>query len=693
MVGRPGKYQPRFTSGELDPLFAGNTDQGDYFKGAQLMQNARPLPQGGFANMWGTKALGKVPALAGGGLSNVRVRSFTHSRDVAYDFVFYHQAIDVYGSAGKLATIAIPHTSAQIPAIKELQQLDTMVLFHQDVQPQRIMRQGSDISWAVGAAPFANIPNYDYGEAYTNGVAAVWAISFFNAVNGNNYTLSVNGVITPALPMPTSDAAIQAAILALPGVSAGVTVTSGPANTPGGTPIPSGYFGIEFSGDGNEGDGWAVSGQFIDNSAAAITSAHLTRGVLGGEPIMSAARGWPACGVIYGARLVVAGFKSLPHAFLASQVGNYWNLDTRLTSASAPMLVPVDVDGAATILDIHKGRTLDLFTDGGEYWLNGAALDRTQTPVIVLATTNGVAPGVPVMENEGATIYADRMGGALWEFRFDYSQQNYASNNMSVRSASLVQNIGDMAVRRLTSATQTNELWALRADGMAVVCNLLRNEQITAFARRVTDGSFQAVNVNDRHEITAIVQRQVNGAPVQFVERVREDRLLDQSIDFNLGAPGTVVTGLADLEGAIVWAIADNIPQGPYTVVGGQITLGFAAISGYVGRWTPPRVLTMPQPRDVGPRTVVRRPCRVHTVRLRVVNTSSIAIGANGRPAVDIPLARFGGAADVPLLTHPFTGEVPCEGLQGFSDDGVVEITQVRPGLLNVTGVTVEVDL
>lgn len=695
MVGRPGKYQPRFTNGEIDPLLSGNTDEAAYLKGASLMQNVRPLPQGGFSNVWGTKVLGSVPLADAGGLSSVRIVSFTHSRDAAYDLVLSDQTIDVYGESGYLARFSIPHVSDQIPMVKSLQQLDTMVLLHNDVQPRRILRN-SDASWTLDLAPFINIPNYDYGAAYTNGVAAVWAISFFNTSIGNHYLINVNGVdsavATYANVPATENLNIFALLLAMPGIASGFTVTNGPGTTPGGTTIPASYFGIEFTGAGNEGDGWAVSGRVVDNGNAAVTSSHLRVGVLGGEPIMSPSRGWPGSGAIFGQRFVIGGFKSLPNAFLASQVGNYWNLDTRLTLASAPMLVPIDTDGAEQILDIHRGRTLEFFTSGGEYWLNDTALDRTKTPPVVLSTTNGVAPTVPVEVNEAATIYVDRSGGAFWEYQFDYTVQNYYSNNMSVRSSKLAEGLIDMTMRRLSTGTETNELWAVREDGLGVVISLLRREEITAFWRRVTDGKWRAVNANDRREVTLVSQRIVNGVEKQFVERMVEGVLLDQAIDFNLGAPGKIVTGLEDLEGATVWAMADGFAQGPFVVAGGRITLGFAATSGYVGRWTPPRVLTMPQPRDIAPRTVMRRPCRVHTVRLRVVDTTSIAIGANGSIPVDVPIPRFDQSpADTPIA--PFTGELVCEGIQGFSNDGIVEITQLRPGLMTVVGVTTEVDL
>ncbi|MBV1707417.1 MAG: hypothetical protein KGQ37_09450 [Hyphomicrobiales bacterium] len=650
-------------------------------------------------------------------VSPVRVRSFTHSRTIAYDLVFTDQNAEVYGINGRVASVplclsATALTGSMVAAMKNTQQLDTMILFHQQLQPLRIRRMGADTEWDCDPLPLQNIPNFDFGAGYANGVPAQWEVSFFNfdtstgsipmPSGGAHYTISVNGVPSPAIQQPPANysgtaAALQAAIAALPGVGPGVTVvlTSPPLSSTGASSVPP-IFTITFAGPANVGDGWAVSGVAIDKADAAITAAHTVTGVLGGEPVISAARGWPACGCFFEQRLVMAGLAGVPNAALASEVGNYFQFDTLLRGASAPMLIPLDTDGAATIVDIHYGRTLDFFCDAGEYWLASGALDATATPVIVRGTTNGIAPTVDAFENEGKTIYVAREGGALFEFVFNYAEQNYDSNNMSITSAQLVQSIIDGALRRLTASTDVNELYCVRADGQALICNLLRQQNITSFARLVTDGQFLAVNVNDRFEVTFAVARQVNGATTQFIERMAENVLLDAQVSVNVAAGATSLTGLGNYNDATVYAIVDGFVQGPFVVAGGVINLDFAAEAAgaaLVGRWTAPMVATLPQPKDIGPRTVRRRPCRVHTVRATTVATSNLAIGANGDGPYEVALGTYGTATDVPPDSAPYTGPVIQSGLQGFTEDGIVTFTQTRPGLLTVTGITVEVDL
>lgn len=860
MVGRPGKFQPRFTAGELDPLMGANTDEAAYLAGAASMINARPVPQGGFANRsgWATRdtirnTLSQVAlatgatitapvggtttnVLAGGGAlmttgaittagqivfeadfpaplalsaidlnqfgasvagqplpattspsivtgisgtlsllarvagvwtqigpivaisdtlrtrrftpggpgtlvnatglrvvvntlaptgalfsmnfinawaetttpSNARVRAFTHSVALTYDFVFTDQNIEVYGESGRVASLVSPFTSALVPTMDETQQIDTMVAFHQSVQPPRFMRQGADTEWNTDLAPFENIPSYDYGAAYTNGQPAIWQIQFFNfdtaltggsplPSGGASFTIAVNGVASPAIQQPAANysgtaAALQAAINALPGVSPGVTVV----NLGGGTTNVSPLFQITFSGAGNEGDGWAVSGTVINKADAAITAAHYQQGVLGGEPLMSATRGWPATGEFFAGRLVIGGFAGAPNAFLASEAENYWQLDTRLTAASAPMLVPVDTKGAATIRRLHKGRTLLIFCDGGEYWLSGSSLDRTVTPVIVLATTNGTSPNVLPLESQGRTLFAPPHGNALFGFVFDYAQQNYTSPSLSTKSAALVNGIIDAAHRPMSGASPVNDWFGVGADGGGVDVTLLQEEEIQSFSRIATDGALLAVNVNGAFEVSFITRRQVNGASKLFLERQIDGSLLDAAETHAVASDGVTLSGLTNFVGATVWVIdAGGFAQGPFAIGSGAgLVLPFATTPGAactVGRWTAPVVKTLPLARDVAPRTVVRRPTRVHTVRLAVVNTTSVAISANGGPVYDMPIPKWSSPTDVPV--QPYTGELVMEGLPGFSPDAQITITQLRPGTMNVIGVTIEADL
>ncbi|MFZ1963871.1 MAG: hypothetical protein WAU78_10495 [Roseiarcus sp.] len=646
------------------------------------------------------------------------VKPFSFESGVAYDMVFTPGNIEVYSTgaaAARLASIPTPIGAAQIPTFKWTQELATMFVTSQAFAPLEIQRQGSDVEWNIQNAVFPTIPLYDFGDVvYANAIPAVWTLTFVNfdtrlantappvPTNGCQYTISVNGVPCTAQQQPSpgnwstsnwtsTAAAIQAAVSAIPGVAAGVTVRMTE------TIQDFSEFDLTFAGLGNEGDGWAVSGAALDKADAAITAAKTVVGVDGGEPIMSSTRGWPGACCLTQERLLLGGFPQLPLSILLSEVGNPYQLDTRLTASASPFLITLDGQGNETILDIHIGRALEAFTTLGEYWFEPGALSATSPPTVVWSTSNGIAPSVDPIESEGLTTFVHASQGLLLEYSYQWQVQNFTAKSISTSSSSLVQGVVDNALQRATEGVDTNRHYLALASGEATLRATMNSEQINAFAALETDGEFQAVDCNAAAEVNWIVQRQVNGSPVQFLEKMVPGLWLDGAETFAVTAGQSTISGLTDFIGATVWAIVDGYPQGPFTVgAGASIALAFAALANgaaTVGRWTAPVVTTLPVPRDVGPRTVVRRPARIHTVRLNLVDTTNIAIGANGGGPWDCPLFRFGGLADVPPSAQPYTGWTALEGLPGFQEDAQATITQTRPGALTVTGVVVEVDL
>ncbi|HEV2570938.1 MAG TPA: hypothetical protein VGU72_04310 [Beijerinckiaceae bacterium] len=641
----------------------------------------------------------------------VRIRSFKKSIDESYDFVMTGLNVDVIVQAGWIDGIFVPYVPDHIARVGIAQKLDTMLLFSVDQAPQIISNQGAAWEWNVRDVIWRNIPDYDYGASYTNGTPAEWTIQFFNfdvalspsfpmPAGGASCVLTVNGSDTIAIqidPTYVTGASavlapkIKAAIEALPGVSPGLVVVQDPADFK--------RYKITFSGAGNEGDGWAVAGKSINKGDAAVTAARTVAGVVGGEPIMSPSRGWPRCGVFYQQRLLLGGFKGVPNAVLASQEGDPYQLDTRLSSATAPMLIPIDTEGAEAILHIIKTRALTFFTSEAEHWLQGNVLARTQTPVIVEASRNGASDLVRPVASGNSSQYMHRARGTLLDFKFDLSEQNYLSKPISTSASSLIDDITDMSVRTFRGDTDVNRLFMVREDGQGVIASLLQEQEIIAFARMTTRGQLEAVNVNGRLETTWIARRTVAGQTRQFVERMEQGLLFDQAITQVFAPAQRHITGLADFEGEEIWIEADREIYGPFIVSGGAVDLPVPATNVTAGRWSPPLVITLPPRRDIAPGTVKMGPARVHSVRLFVVDTTSVAISANGRPLQDVPLVRLGQLADVPMLDRPYTGQILVDGLDSeFNEfdpksDGTVTISQLRPGRLTVTAIIPEIDL
>ena len=250
-----------------------------------------------------------------------------------------------------------------------------------------------------------------------------------------------------------------------------------------------------------------------------------------------------------------------------------------------------------------------------------------------------------------------------------------------------------MALQVRSAETDANRVWMIRDDGLVVVAHLLRGQDVAAFARWSTDGLARGVVVDGDNRVFLTIDRAVGPSERRLlIERVDPAAMFDGEVTYTFPSPGTVIGGLGAHEGRPVWAFAEGYAAGPMTVSGGYAQLPWVATGAVtVGRWSPPLVETLSPPREVAERVVLRRPARIHTARLDVLDTTSLAVGANGGTPRDQPLARFGDPAGV--ATPPRSGEIVATGLTGFAAAPTLTITQTRPGRLQVRAVTLEARL
>lgn len=687
MIARPGRPQAAFTAGEIDALLHERSELKYFGTGARQAVNVVIHPQGGFSWRGAFRDIGGVDADA------ARLFPFSASDGSVYDIVFRPGEASAWGASAALDTVAIAGlTAAMLPEMTAAQSRDTMLVFHEDMKTPRIKHFGPT-DWQVDDAPFADVPTWDYGGPigggdYTNGVSAVWQLEFVGLTSLTSvFYLKVSNQDTVSIEY-NSDMLVLAADIAtamadLPNLAAGFTVVSASGGSSGKK------INITFSGDGNEGDGWAVTGVVINKADAAILAFKTTPGVLPGEPVFSDDRGHPHCGCFYSQRLILGGFRSLPNAWMFSKVGDYYNFDDRFIGANGPALIPMDIPGGERIERILSMRNLLIFTTKAEYWLAERGLSKTEAPNHVQSSTHGTRAGVPIVENEGSALFVHPSGGVLGEFRYTDVEGNFTARDISLLAAHLMEDARDMAVRRANASHDGNKVAVVRGDGVMLLSTVLREQDVTAFTRVDTDGNFRAVSVNGDNVLSAIAER--GGA--RRLERLDDGLLLDEATTFAFDPPETAITGLSRFNGREIWVIADGHVLGPFTVDDGTVPLPFAVSGGYVGTWRPPVVETLPLPRTVGPNIVVKRPARIHTLKISVEDTTSLAVTANGGKIRDVPLVKYGDEADTPELQRGFTGTLTVPGLTGFAEDCTATITQLRPGRLTVRSVTIEAAL
>lgn len=697
MSGQPGRLEVTFNSLELGPRLRERSELKYFATGLDRAENIEALPQGGFSVRPGLRHIGATLATAARGIG------FQSNDGSVFDVIYGNVEAQVWGAAALGDSFSHPYSEAQAATIDWAQQLDTLITVHQDVAPQRVLYDRLTPDWTNAAAPLANLPRYDYGAIYTNGVAAVWELEFVGfegagppTVVNIVFLLTVDNKDTAAIKTAVDGGGafdnaatatnIATALAALGSIATGFTVAAGadPAKIV-----------ITFSGADNLGDQWAVSGRVINKADAAIVAFKTTAGEEAGEDIMSVARGWPRCAAFYQQRLLMGGFKSLPAAWIASITGEFYNFDPRIKDANGSFYVLLDAPGGEEVRRIVNNQFLLILTSNTNYWVAGSqeGLSKTTPPKHVPASDHGVAEGVPVVQNEGAAVYIHSSGDFVGELRYTDIDGNYKALDVSLLAYHLVSQVKDMGVRKKENQQAANMLALVNGNGTLRLCMMLREQDITGFARVESGCIFKSTWSNGRNELCVIAERSAGAAKTRRLERFESGLLLDGAIDFISAPASMVVTGLGIHNGRQVWALADGHVFGPYTVSGGAIRLPIAVTTGTVGLWHPPVATTLPLPRDRAPGVVVKRKGRIHTLHIELEDTTSIAVAANGGAAFDIDLTRYGLSADVPELAQGFTGTIRVGGFAGWSELPQVTITQLRPGRLTVRSITIEAKL
>lgn len=633
-------------------------------------------------------------------ISPVRRFNFSFGVRESYKLIATDRNIDVFRAGKWVAAVPLPHRGDQLEIMTRTQRDDLILFWHPEVQPHAMFRQGAHGEWDSYAQTFSNVPTLVEGTSFGAAQDEIQEVRLTGVADGDGLQFLIEdaatALVTKSQVTATVAAAIKAAIEALPNVDDGiaVTVTEATATTLA--------FRVTFSGGANAGRSWPslwVDNHARDDMAIAVEVVQDGRASTG--QIMSAATGWPRCGVFFQERLVVGGFKQRPAGWAGSLAGDYFNFnqpDTLLAGSGFDDVL--NSDDLPTIYHIFVGRHLQFFTESSEWYLSDRAIDATDTRNVVQVTRNGARPGIEPIQAEGATQFVQGStdndtglisGLALRDFLYTDSgaELTYTADSLTLLASHLAPDIVDVAYRRAARAQDANQIYIANRDGSAAMLLFLRREKIQALVPISTPGKVRAFAVDATRDVYAIVERTANGQADNWLEELDRACYLDAAERIEQAASPTVPVP-DRLNGQAVWVIADGRVTGPYVVAGGELTLPFAASVIDVGLFFDFRIETMPLRVVLQSGQVDMAPYRIHTVTIAVRNTSSAAVAANDTAAQPVLLRAFGDDLDTPPIEAPSTGEYKIEGLEGKKRGPTVVITRPEPGPITVAGVFME---
>lgn len=533
--------QTSFVAGEFDPTLLGRVDIDDYAKGASKLENVYVRPQGGAFRREGLKYYAQIFNNNTG-----RIIPFQFNDEQTYVLVFTAGRFDVYKTDS--LTLQATVTSSPVSNITEdmldtlnwTQSADTLILFHPDLKPIRITRT-SDTAWTADNAPLSNIPPFAF-----NGITT-------SSPGGTVTADVVSGIVTLTSSTSVFNSSYVGQFI----------------NTP-----KDGRIYITQFNSSSEVEG--VVRQELEGTSA-ISDWELEEGY---EDVISITRGWPRSGTFHKSRLVLGGLKSRPQTIIMSKIGDFFNLNIGEGLDDEAIDITIDDDQVNVIRGVFSGRGLNIFTSGGEFSVR-SAINEALTPSTIAnqlskETRHGASTTKPVSV-DGAVVFIERespqdprSGRILRQFVFSDTEQSFNAPNISLFSQHLISNPRAMDIRRSTEDHPSNYLYIVNDDGTVAVLNSLREQSLLAFTQFTTDGLFKDVAVSG-NQTFFIVEREINGSTVQYLEVLDGDHFLDSSV-LQTDTATTAWSGLSNLEAEEVRIRGNDFILGNETVSSGAVT-------------------------------------------------------------------------------------------------------------------------
>ena len=244
------------------------------------------------------------------------------------------------------------------------------------------------------------------------------------------------------------------------------------------------------------------------------------------EQLISSVRGFPQAVTFHDNRLYFAGVRDKPASVIASKVGEYFNFEIGTGQPDDALDVTVTGDRINEIRHLVSSRNLQLFTDGGEFFVPTSTDTSAVTPsniVFTRQTPYGCNRAKPVIF-DGATLYAQKNGKTVREYLYSDVETAYASTSISILASQVINNPVDMTM--ITGTTTRPEQFAFftNTDGTLALFHSIRSEKIagwTLWSTRSGDNfkSITALNEN----LFCVVERQLEGGTVYTLEKFADD--------------------------------------------------------------------------------------------------------------------------------------------------------------------------
>jgi len=344
---------------------------------------------------------------------------------------------------------------------------------------------------------------------------------------------------------------------------------------------------------------------------------------------------YPSVVTYHQQRLVFANTNNNPQKIWFSQVANFHNFNTsRPQKAGDAITISVDAAQVNAVRGLVSINTLLVLTSGAEHSITSGDRAFTIDNIQVKPQSyRGSSPLRPIVIGN-IVLHTQAFGTAVRTLGYRLDVDGYAGSDISITAKHIF--TGYDWVDSGRAEEPYNIVWYVRNDGILVGLTFIQEQEVIAWHKHTTNGSFKSVAVvpeNGEDAVYVVVERNIGPGegPVKYIERLHsrefsriEDAFfVDSGLTYS-GAPVTTLTGLDHLEGETVSILADGNVHPQKVVSGGSITLDYAASTVHVGLPYQANIVTLEPPVQ----EVQGRWKRASEVIVGVLNTRGLKVGS-----------------------------------------------------------------
>jgi len=596
----PKKFQASFTAGELDPKLHARVDLAKYGSGAARLLNMQVHPFGGASNRPGDEFV----AACGDESRPVRLVEFQLSSTDTCVLEFGHMYMRVIRRGAIVLKpdgtgpylISTPYPSERVFDLRFEQTNDVVKITALNIKPQNLSRFALN-DWRfsdIVVTPTVPAPNPVQGVAVTRFVGTDegysvpqpddYAVTSISAENGRESLQSNKITLTNDMNFRGQYNRILWG--SVPGAASYNVYKS-----------KQGYYGLigstRFDDPTLEGGIY----YFDDKNYVADTSS----GVPQQKNPFDGAGNYPISSSVFQQRAVYGGPSAKRNQVSLSQSSDFDNFNTSFpTKASDSITFALAGRKRQDVLFFVPVEDLVVFTISGEWRVRGND-SGVLTPSSIDArqqSSYGCADNIQPLIVQDDIIFVQAKGNTVRSIAYDFGSNKYKGVNLSLLSQHLFER---RTVKQMAFAEKPfSTLYFVMSDGGMVAMTYLKDEQVVAWARHVTDGSYESVCCISEDQEDApyfVTRRTVNGVQRRYIERRRSRDIrraqdaffVDSGLTYN-GPETTTVSGLNHLEGRLVSGTVDgkivrdlpvvagrvNFPQG---ISGSLVSLGLPYVS------------------------------------------------------------------------------------------------------------------